>query len=122
MASQAGPLTNLAAITAMTPGDTHPSDNQAEVTITIQGVDIALGLGVDETRPNVGDRLAFTLTVDNLGALDATGLVISDNLPLGLDFVSATPSQGTYTSGTGVWDVGNLGFRAPPAPWCSRPM
>ena len=29
-------------------------------------------------------------------------------LPAGLTFVSAAPSQGTYTAGTGLWDVGAI--------------
>jgi hypothetical protein len=33
---------------------------------------------------------------------------VTDQLPAGLTFVSATPAQGTYSSGTGVWNVGAL--------------
>ena len=35
-------------------------------------------------------------------------MVVADLLPAGLTFVSATPSTGSYNSGTGVWTVGNL--------------
>src|SRR5262245_18230434 len=38
----------------------------------------------------------------------ATGVRVTDLLPVGLTFVSATPSQGTYTSGSGLWDVGTV--------------
>ena len=33
---------------------------------------------------------------------------VTDLLPAGLTFVSATPSQGSYDNGTGVWDVGTV--------------
>jgi hypothetical protein len=38
--------------------------------------------------------------------------VVTDVLPAGLTFVSASPSQGTYTAGTGVWNLGALAFDA----------
>src|SRR5262249_38493084 len=36
------------------------------------------------------------------------GVQVSDLLPAGLAFVSATPSQGTYDSAAGLWSVGDL--------------
>ena len=36
---------------------------------------------------------------------------VTDLLPAGLTFVSATPSQGTYDSVTGVWTVGTVDRR-----------
>src|SRR5262249_51421628 len=33
---------------------------------------------------------------------------VNDPLPFGLDFVAATPSQGHYDSGTGLWNVGTV--------------
>ena len=37
---------------------------------------------------------------------------LSDGVPPGLTLVSATPSQGTYTLDTGVWDIGALALNA----------
>src|SRR6202035_2225817 len=39
---------------------------------------------------------------------DATSVQVTDLLPAGLTLVSATPAGGTYTSGTGVWNIGSL--------------
>ena len=50
--------------------------------------------------------MVFTITLDNAGPDGATGIVVRDLLPAGLTFVSSTPSQGSYTSGTGLWNVG----------------
>src|SRR5205085_2056113 len=43
---------------------------------------------------------------------NATNDAVTDLLPAGLTFVSATPSAGAYASGTGVWSVASLGSGA----------
>src|SRR5207253_3036117 len=58
--------------------------------------------------PNVGDAITYTVTLSNNGPNAATNVTLSDALPAGLSFVSATPSQGTYTSSTGTWAVGTV--------------
>jgi uncharacterized repeat protein (TIGR01451 family) len=55
-----------------------------------------------------GQELTYTLTVTNAGPTAASGVQVTDLLPAGLTLVSATPSQGTYAAGTGVWDIGAL--------------
>ena len=75
--------------------------------------DLALAKSVSDATPNVGDQVAFTVTLTNGGPDDATGVQVSDLLPAGLTFVSATPSAGTYTAGTGVWDLGSVTTAAP---------
>ena len=42
------------------------------------------------------------------GPSTATDVQVTDLLPAGLTFVSATPSQGTYNSATGVWTAGTV--------------
>ena len=46
---------------------------------------------------NFGSNLTYTITVRNNGDLTATGVNLSDTLPAGSTFVSATPTQGTCT-------------------------
>jgi len=61
----------------------------------------------------VGAQVQYTLTVTKYGPSDATGVVVTDNLPLA-DIASitlGTPSQGNASELGGVvtWNVGNLG-------------
>ncbi len=70
--------------------------------------DLSVTKTVSDATPNVGDQITFTVTLSNQGPDDATGVQMTDLLPAGLTFVSATPGQGTYTSATGLWDVGAL--------------
>ena len=56
----------------------------------------------------MGDTITYTVTLSNNGPNTATGVQVTDLLPAGLSFVSATPSQGTYDPGTGLWTVGTV--------------
>ncbi len=70
--------------------------------------DLSLTKTVSNATPNVGSNVTFTVTVSNGGPSNATGVVVGDLLPGGYSFVSATPSQGSYVNGTGVWTVGTI--------------
>ncbi len=72
------------------------------------GADISVEKTTDNLAPLVGETFHFTVTATNLGPDDATGLEVTDALPAGLTLISSTASQGTYASGTGIWDIGSL--------------
>jgi uncharacterized repeat protein (TIGR01451 family) len=46
----------------------------------------------------VGSTLTYTIQVENLGPSAATGVVVTDDLPKDVDYVSATASQGKCTA------------------------
>jgi uncharacterized repeat protein (TIGR01451 family) len=75
--------------------------------------DLWLSKTVSNATPNVGDTITFTVTVKDLGPATATGVQVTDLLPGGLTFVLATPSQGSYSDITGVWDVGTVNTTTP---------
>ncbi len=58
----------------------------------------------------VGGNIVYDLTVDNLGPDSAVNTILTDNLPAGVSFVSATPSQGTcgHTSGVVTCSLGSI--------------
>lgn len=45
----------------------------------------------------IGNELAFDLTVHNAGPSDATGIVVTDTLPAGLEYVSSGESGAAWT-------------------------
>jgi uncharacterized repeat protein (TIGR01451 family) len=55
-----------------------------------------------------GSNLTYTIKVDNLGANDASGVSVSDNLPPEVDFVSVSQTSGTCQH-TGSSVTCNLG-------------
>src|SRR5262249_6238237 len=70
--------------------------------------DLSVSKTVSSAAPNVGDVVTFTVTLSNNGPANATNVRVTDLLPTGLTLVTASPSQGTYVPGTGVWTVGSL--------------
>jgi uncharacterized repeat protein (TIGR01451 family) len=70
--------------------------------------DISVTKTSDNLTPKVGETFNFTVTAANNGPMGATGLQVTDSLPAGLAYQSSTLSKGTYTSGTGIWDIGAL--------------
>ncbi|MEO8495398.1 MAG: SpaA isopeptide-forming pilin-related protein, partial [Planctomycetota bacterium] len=83
-------------------------DDQGEASLTTPIADLSLTKTVDNPSPNIGQNVTFTLTLANAGPDGATGVSVGDSLPAGMTFVSSTPSQGAYNSGTGVWTVGSV--------------
>ncbi|MDA7502295.1 carboxypeptidase regulatory-like domain-containing protein, partial [Chitinophagales bacterium] len=72
-------------------------------------IDLDLTKVVNATQVTVGDLFTYTLTVLNEGPDAGTGIIVTDNLPAGLDFES---SNGNYNPLTGQWFVGNLAVGA----------
>lgn len=70
--------------------------------------DLSLILRTDTPRPAVGQVVTITVTVSNAGPVDATGLVIRDVIPAGIEYVAARPSRGGFDPVTGFWSVGQL--------------
>ena len=70
--------------------------------------DLETSLTVDKANPNEGDSIVYTLTVTNNGPSDATGVLITDNLPTGVTYSSHSTINGTFNSGAGIWTIGNL--------------
>ena len=102
------PQTNTASVRTSDQYDPDPDNNTDSVTETPKYADLKVEKVVDDARPNVGDTITFTVTLSNLGKDTATDVTIADTLPSGLAFLSATPAQGSYDSGTGIWEVGSL--------------
>ena len=103
-------LVNTAVInpnTAANENDLNTTNNQANATVTVNPAsDLGITKTVSNANPKYMDNVTFTLTVRNNGPDNATGVTVTDKLPAGLKFLSAT--GGTYNATTGVWTIGNL--------------
>ncbi len=72
--------------------------------------DLSVAVTADDATPDPGDTVTFTVTATNAGPDEATATKVSVELPVGLDFVSATPADGdgTYDTATDVWTIGDM--------------
>jgi uncharacterized repeat protein (TIGR01451 family) len=102
-------ITNTANVDSLDQTDPHLSNNAASASIYVTGTDLFIDKHLWETPPpDQNDNIMFHIHLTNLGPNSSDNIVVTDLLPAGLLFVSATPGQGTYDEVTGVWDVGTL--------------
>jgi uncharacterized repeat protein (TIGR01451 family) len=94
--------------TATGPDGTSEFSRCVTVQANAQSADLSLIKTVDDPSPTVGDTVLFRLVLANGGPDTATNVTVTDLLPAGLAFVSATPAQGTYTAATGIWSLAAL--------------
>jgi len=106
--SARGTITNVATASA-NEADPAPANNTVTESTLVNGqADLAVTKQDTPDPVIAGTTLTYTLTATNYGPSDATSVTVTDTLPSGVTFVSATPSQGSYNSGTSVWTVGAL--------------
>ncbi|MFC0079859.1 gliding motility-associated C-terminal domain-containing protein, partial [Flavobacterium procerum] len=70
--------------------------------------DLTITHTVDNPTPNFGDKVTFTITVNNVGEGDFINTLVSDLLPSGLQFVSSSSTSGTYDPNTQLWTIPRL--------------
>ena len=77
------------------------------VCVVATTVDLALVKTVNNTTTIQGSNVVFTIKVKNDGTGGATGVTVHDSLPVGMTFISATPS-GVYDANTKLWTIGTI--------------
>jgi uncharacterized repeat protein (TIGR01451 family) len=121
---EVGEFTNVAEVIAHNEDDidstpdndiiTEDDQDDAVVVATVEPpplIDLELTKDVDERFVSVDDEATFTITVVNQGPDEATGVTVTDTLPVGLTYVSDTAGA-AYDSATGVWTIGDLALGA----------
>jgi uncharacterized repeat protein (TIGR01451 family) len=99
----AGPLSNTATVSAATT-DPNPANNSSTFTTTVAVAvsDLSISKTAGAGPFGTGNPVAYTIAVANAGPDAATGIVVTDVLPAGTTFSSATPSQGSCIGTTTV--------------------
>ncbi|MGN6186873.1 MAG: IPTL-CTERM sorting domain-containing protein [Thermoanaerobaculia bacterium] len=92
-----GSIINGASVSsAATDGNSGNSSVSASgVTAAPASADVSIVKSTTASRAVTGTNITYTILVSNAGPSPATNVIVTDDLPAGLTFVSATPSQGT---------------------------
>ncbi len=91
--------------------DPNPANNTATTVTTVNPMaDLAVSQTATTNSVFAGANLTYTILITNRGPSDATGAVLTDPLPPGVAFITATVSQGTYSQagGTVTCSLGTL--------------
>ena len=103
-----GTFTNSVNVTT-TDNETNLTNNYANKTITVKHfIDLILTKTANIKVVKVGNTVTWTITVENVGTLNATGVKVTDKLSKSLKYLSHIASKGNFDAKSGIWDVGNL--------------
>ncbi len=91
-------------------GATTPGPIWQFKTAPVSNFDIAVSISGSPSPATVASNLTYTVSVSNLGPESITGVVLTDTLPSGVTFVSASASQGECpnTGNTVTCNIGSL--------------
>ena len=95
---------NSGPLTVVTPYGTNASSNSFTAT---QSSTVLLTKTASPLVASPGNNVTYTLQLTNEGPSIVTSVVVTDYIPYGLSFLSATPSMGSwvYTNETVVWSM-----------------
>jgi large repetitive protein len=103
-----GSITNTAAVNGIEE-DPDASDNQSSLNSQVVGM-VELAVNVDPSAEKVrpGEPLTFTVTVQNSGPSDASGIILTTTLPDNLNVIAMDPALCQITDRTLTCQVGVL--------------
>ena len=103
-----GSLTNVAIVGSPT-GDPIPGNNTNPPVITsiTPVTDLALGKTASPSPVLATSNLVYTISVTNFGPSTASSVVVTDAIPFGATFVSAS-GGGVTNAGIASWNIGTL--------------
>jgi uncharacterized repeat protein (TIGR01451 family) len=86
---------------------TCPATAIVEV-VVLSATQLVVSKSADNMSIASGETVNFTITVQNTGSVTALNVVLSEQLPAGLTYVSATAGTGSYNQNTGLWTIPSI--------------
>jgi len=90
------------------PNEMPATTDPMSITVQCIDADLAITKTVASTYTGGDLLITYTITVTNKGPDLATGVRVTDSLPISLTYRGYASSQGTYSNTTGIWEVGEL--------------
>ncbi len=100
------PLTNLAQVASDTPDSTGPNST-SEITAIAAEADLTISKTDSQDPATAGTVLTYTLTITNSGPSNAANVVVTDTLPAGVTYASASTGC-SHDSGVVTCGLGSL--------------
>ena len=103
--NRAGEITNVVDVKSRE----NPEGTTGNSTINAKDskVDLVIAKTVSTTKAYVGDIIVYTITIVNRGTTDATGVLVYEDLLVGLKYLS-DDGNGQYDFDIGIWNIGTL--------------
>ena len=94
--------------------DPNPTDNTDAdpIVVPVESYDLSVTKAVSDGPYLVGDVVTYTIVARNAGPYAAENIIVTEQLPVGLAYISSSATQGTYTPATGIYEVGSLAKNA----------
>ncbi|NDK56948.1 ice-binding family protein [Pontibacter fetidus] len=91
--------------------DPNPGDNTVKepINVPVPANNLSISKTASGAPYKVGGLVTYTIVASNAGPNAATGVIVTDVLPAGLQYQSHTTTKGTYDPTTGIYLVGDLG-------------
>ena len=97
-----GTLTNHANVLSLVADSDSENNSASSETTVLAAADLSLTKSDAPDPVPVGGQVIYTLAVHNSGPQAATGVSLTDALPAGVTFDSATPTQGSCSEADGT--------------------
>lgn len=110
MASAEGTAVNTATVTSALIDDVPANNTATATTLVITSGASLADVAISKTAPltaNVGENITYTLVITNNGPFTATGVMVTDTLPISVTYVS-NDSGCVNSSGVVSCDLGDL--------------
>jgi uncharacterized repeat protein (TIGR01451 family)/gliding motility-associated-like protein len=100
-------ISNIASVTS--PADPTTPKNSTPANVTVEEVKPVLAITKKANAPTVlaGELISYTVEVRNTGTGPATNVTVTDQLPAGTFFISASNSV-THNAGLVTWSLGTI--------------
>jgi large repetitive protein len=102
-----GSIINTAKVTSLT-SDPFPGNDSAEInSIVTARAELIVTLAATPDTVTAGENITYSLVVVNKGPSDAKNIVLTDNLPSNINFVSASDG-GIFSGNKVIWTLTGL--------------
>ncbi len=108
LVNKTGQFTNIVMVNGSEYDSNKTNNIDNETIIVNSSADLAVLKTVNNSNPNYGDVVKWTIKVTNNGPDIATNVSVKELLPEGLIYLRNSVSKGFFDSNSGIWTINSL--------------